>query len=99
MATIHDWFAAHIGSEAGFSAVGHRVAHGGLTYSEPILIDRDVLAALEQLGPLAPLHQPHNIAAIRDGRHRIRRSAGGLFRYRLSPQRTAAGARICARAH
>jgi hypothetical protein len=41
------------------------VAHGGLTYSEPILIDRDVLAALEQLGPLAPLHQPHNIAAIR----------------------------------
>lgn len=65
MAAIHDWFAAHIGRETGFSAVGHRVVHGGLAYSEPILIDRDVLAALDQLVPLAPLHQPHNIAAIR----------------------------------
>src|SRR6266702_1811415 len=33
IAAIHDWFAAHIGSEAGFAGVGHRVVHGGMTYS------------------------------------------------------------------
>ena len=65
MAAIHDWFAAHVGSEAGFAGVGHRVVHGGLTYSNPVLIDDKVLAALEELVPLAPLHEPHNIAAIR----------------------------------
>ena len=65
MAAIHDWFAAHIGSEFGFSGVGHRVVHGGLAYSQPVLIDDNVLAALDELVPLAPLHQPHNIAAIR----------------------------------
>jgi acetate kinase len=63
--TIHDWFAAHTGSEAGFAGVGHRVVHGGLEFSQPRLIDERVLAALEALVPLAPLHQPHNIAAIR----------------------------------
>ncbi len=65
MAAIHDWFAAHVGSEAGFTGVGHRVVHGGLAYAQPVLIDDKVLAALEELVPLAPLHQPHNIAAIR----------------------------------
>lgn len=62
---IHEWFAAHVGSEAGFSGVGHRVVHGGAAYSAPVLIDTKVMAALEALVPLAPLHQPHNIAAIR----------------------------------
>ena len=65
MAAIHHWFADHAGSEAGFSAVGHRVVHGGSTYSKPILINAEVLAVLEALVPLAPLHQPHNLAAIR----------------------------------
>jgi len=65
IAAIHDWFAAHVGSEAGFDAVGHRVVHGGVAYAEPVLIDAGVLAALEALVPLAPLHQPHNLAAIR----------------------------------
>jgi acetate kinase len=65
MAAIHEWFAAHIGSEAGFSGVGHRVVHGGMVYSQPVLIDDAVLGTLNQLVPLAPLHQPHNIAAIR----------------------------------
>ena len=65
MAAIHDWFAAHVGSEATFAGVGHRVVHGGLAYAAPALIDDKVLAALEELVPLAPLHQPHNIAAIR----------------------------------
>jgi acetate kinase len=65
MAAIHRWFAAHAGSEAGLAGVGHRVVHGGLDYSAPVLIDDKIMAALEALVPLAPLHQPHNIAAIR----------------------------------
>lgn len=65
MRAIHDWFGAHIGSEAGFSGVGHRVVHGGAVYTEPVLIDGRVLKALQELVPLAPLHQPHHIAAIR----------------------------------
>jgi acetate kinase len=46
-------------------AVGHRVVHGGLDFSGSTLIDDAVLAALEALVPLAPLHQPHNLAAVR----------------------------------
>jgi acetate kinase len=46
-------------------AVGHRVVHGGQHYFTPILIDEKVLIDLENLIPLAPLHQPHNLAAIR----------------------------------
>lgn len=43
---------------------GHRVVHGGRSYTDPILIDNQVIASLQHLIPLAPLHQPHNIAAI-----------------------------------
>ena len=46
-------------------AVGHRVVHGGTKYAAPVRIDAEVLAALETLVPLAPLHQPHNLAPIR----------------------------------
>ena len=46
-------------------AVGHRVVHGGPEYSSPILVDARVLADLERFVPLAPLHQPNNLAAIR----------------------------------
>jgi acetate kinase len=46
-------------------AVGHRVVHGGVGYAAPVRIDDAVLAALERLVPLAPLHQPHNLAAVR----------------------------------
>src|SRR5581483_6453635 len=46
-------------------AAGHRVVHGGLQFTRPVRIDAAVLAALESLVPLAPLHQPHNLAAIR----------------------------------
>jgi len=45
-------------------AVGHRVVHGGQHYSAPVLINSSVLAELETLVPLAPLHQPHNLSAI-----------------------------------
>jgi len=45
--------------------VGHRVVHGGPDYSLPVRVDATVLAALEKYVPLAPLHQPHNLAPIR----------------------------------
>lgn len=47
-----------------FFAVGHRVVHGGDTFSEAVIVDDDVFAQLEALVPLAPLHQPHSLAAI-----------------------------------
>ncbi|MDV6343902.1 acetate/propionate family kinase [Nitrosomonas sp. Is37] len=46
-------------------AVGHRVVHGGTQFSSPVLINTEIHTMLEQLIPLAPLHQPHNLAAIR----------------------------------
>jgi len=46
------------------AAVGHRVVHGGLRHSRPVLLDDDVIAGLAALVPLAPLHQPHNLAGI-----------------------------------
>ena len=45
-------------------AVGHRVVHGGTRFSHPVRMSRAVLAELDALAPLAPLHQPHNLAAI-----------------------------------
>jgi len=45
-------------------AAGHRVVHGGSLYSAPVHIDASVIAELRRLIPLAPLHQPHNLAAI-----------------------------------
>lgn len=45
--------------------VGHRIVHGGTEYARPIVLDASILADLERLTPLAPLHQPHNLAAIR----------------------------------
>jgi acetate kinase len=46
-------------------AVGHRVVHGGPRYDRPVLVDAAVLADLERFVPLAPLHQPNNLAPIR----------------------------------
>jgi len=44
--------------------VGHRIAHGGVTFCEPQVLDHHVIEELRSLQPLAPLHQPHNLAAI-----------------------------------
>jgi acetate kinase len=52
------------------AAVGHRVVHGGARFSRPVVIDDAVLAELESLVPLAPLHQPSSLAAIRAARRR-----------------------------
>ncbi len=47
------------------SSIGHRVVHGGTKFSEPVLITPEVVKELEALIPLAPLHEPHNIAPIK----------------------------------
>ncbi len=47
------------------AAIGHRVVHGGAHFKDATLIDDQVIAELDSLTPLAPLHQPHNLAAIR----------------------------------
>ncbi|OOG55139.1 acetate kinase [Rhodanobacter sp. B05] len=58
------WVTSHLGQES-LVAVGHRIVHGGSDFHRPTRIDDAVLAALEKLVPLAPLHQPHNIAAVK----------------------------------
>src|SRR5215469_1915294 len=45
------------------AGVGHRVVHGGTRFAKPVRVDEAVMAALAELIPLAPLHQPHNLAA------------------------------------
>jgi len=47
-------------------AVGHRVVHGGETYSGSVLIDDDVIACIEEFCDLAPLHNPPNLTGIRE---------------------------------
>jgi acetate kinase len=48
----------------GLAGVGHRVVHGGMRFSEPTLIDDDVVAEIERLVPLAPLHNQPNLIGI-----------------------------------
>ncbi len=50
--------------EANVVAAGHRVVHGGVNYSVPVIVTDDVLCDLKSLIPLAPLHEPYNIAGI-----------------------------------
>jgi acetate kinase len=52
-------------------AVGHRVVHGGPQYDRPVLVDDAVLAELARFAPLAPLHQPNNLAPIHAVRARF----------------------------
>ncbi|WP_323960009.1 acetate/propionate family kinase [Arthrobacter sp. JZ12] len=46
-------------------AVGHRVVHGGERFSEPVLINNEIIRAIDRLNPLAPLHNPANVQGIR----------------------------------
>jgi acetate kinase len=47
------------------AGAGHRVVHGGRQFGAPVLVDEAAIAAMDRLTPLAPGHQPHNLAAIR----------------------------------
>jgi len=57
------WLKARYGG-ARVLGVGHRVVHGGPSFNGPTIVTKEVLAELHELVPLAPLHQPHNLAAI-----------------------------------
>jgi acetate kinase len=48
----------------GLAAVGHRIAHGGAAFTGPALLDEATVARIEALTPLAPLHNPANLAAV-----------------------------------
>jgi acetate kinase len=63
LATLLKWVARQFPNNH-LVAAGHRVVHGGSIYSIPVRIDPSVIDALRRLIPLAPLHQPHNLAAI-----------------------------------
>ncbi len=63
--TLLRWLnAQHLEGDV-IGAVGHRIVHGGLRFADPVRINETILAELDGLVPLAPLHQPHNLAAIR----------------------------------
>ncbi len=64
-AHLANWIREQFGNELNPAAVGHRVAHGGSEFVEPTAVDESVISRLEKLIPLVPLHQPHNLAAIR----------------------------------
>ena len=63
LSVVEAWLEAEL--DAPLSAVGHRVVHGGPAFLAPVRVDERVLATLETLVPLAPLHQPNNLAPIR----------------------------------
>ncbi len=58
-----------IASVTDIDAVGHRVVHGGETFVAPALIDAQVIAVIEEQSPLAPLHNPANLAGILAAQH------------------------------
>lgn len=62
--TLREWLRSHFVGDH-LQAVGHRVVHGGTQFSAPVVITEEVLQSLERFIPLAPLHQPHNLAGIR----------------------------------
>lgn len=55
----------------GLQAVGHRVVHGGERFTGPAVLDDVALRALDELAPLAPLHNPVAVATVRDARARL----------------------------
>ena len=61
---LFGWVKAH-GEGLDVIAVGHRVVHGGPVYADPIMVDERALEVLTGFEPLAPAHQPHNLAPIR----------------------------------
>jgi acetate kinase len=63
MAAILNWL-GQAGLDRDVVAVGHRVVHGGPDFAEPVAIDHAVLEKLRRYVPLAPLHQPHNLAGV-----------------------------------
>ena len=69
---VLEWLAAGGASEHGgairIDAVGHRVVHGGARFTEPVLIDHNVVDSIEELEALAPLHNAPSLAGMRAAR-------------------------------
>ena len=63
LASLADWLRSRYGGSQ-VVGVGHRVVHGGARHAAPVVVTPEVLEDLRALEPLAPLHQPHNLAAI-----------------------------------
>jgi acetate kinase len=68
--SLAEWLRRQYGG-ARVLAVGHRVVHGGPRFAKPVVVDSEVLAELHRLTPLAPLHQPYNLAAIEAATERL----------------------------
>lgn len=64
MSHLFDFAPNHL-SDHHIAAVGHRIVHGGAEFAAPLVLTRENLARLDELVPLAPLHQPHNLAPVR----------------------------------
>ena len=67
LTALFDFTDGQLGDQR-LSAAGHRVVHGGADLYQPAIIDDELLTKLDALSPLAPLHQPHNLSAIRAAR-------------------------------
>jgi acetate kinase len=73
---VHEAFAAALGAADraggatadGVTVVGHRVVHGGERFREPTVLNDELLEELDRLSPLAPLHNPANLAGVRAAR-------------------------------
>ncbi|MDP3382026.1 MAG: acetate/propionate family kinase [Phenylobacterium sp.] len=70
LARTLEWLAGEGGVSAP-DAIGHRIVHGGLAFAAPVRLDDETLQTLEGLSPLAPLHQPFNLAAVCAAQHRF----------------------------
>jgi acetate kinase len=64
LVAILPWIREQLRGEA-LAALGHRIVHGGSRYSKPARVTPELLVELDALVPLAPLHEPHNLAPIR----------------------------------
>mgnify|MGYP001251394042 CR=1 FL=1 len=69
LAALLDKEGGTLSNPSEITAVGHRVVHGGEDFSGPAVIDETVLARIESLSPLAPLHNPANALGIREAQH------------------------------
>ena len=64
LGAVLDWVDTHLGDDS-LIATGHRIVHGGAEFIAPVRLTAETLAELDELTPLAPLHQPHNLAGVR----------------------------------
>ena len=83
---------------AGLVAVGHRVVHGGPDLYRPTLVDDALIGKLEELSPLAPLHNPPAVLGIEVARKALARAAAHCgVRHRVLPRPATRGGDVCHR--